>query len=154
IENPIDREALQRDPDLLSQTVEEILRLFHPMDVRAEQPEGIPRWANADIPLDDVTIPAGDLVVLSGQSANMDERVFNNPKAFEPRRAENPHLTFGYGPHFCMGAPLARIELQTVFGTLFRRFPGLRLAIPAESLRLRTNLITVGGCLAELPVTW
>jgi pentalenolactone synthase len=61
-------------------------------------------------------------------------------------------VTFGYGPHFCIGAPLARIELQVVFGTLFRRFPTLRLAVPLEKLRPRSDLLT--GGLAELPVTW
>lgn len=64
----------------------------------------------------------------------------------------NPHLTFGHGPHYCIGAPLARIELQSLFGTLFDRFPALQLAVPLEALRPRSHLFT--GGLAALPVTW
>jgi pentalenolactone synthase len=154
LQNPGQRKALERDPALVSRTVEEILR--HPLPTRAPRPEGepqgVPRWANADIQVGDVTVPAGDLVLLSVQQANLDDRVFHDPAAFDATREDNPHLTFGHGPRFCIGAPLARIELQVVFGTLFDRFPGLRLAVPAEELRPRSNLLT--GGLAEIPVTW
>jgi pentalenolactone synthase len=91
-------------------------------------------------------------VILHVQGANLDDRVFDDPASFDVTREENPHLTFGHGPHFCLGAPLARIELQTVFGTMFRRFPTLRLAAPVEQLRPRSDILT--GGLVELPVTW
>jgi pentalenolactone synthase len=156
LENPADKEALLRDPDIVVATVEEILRHWLPAGQEKEEgpPQGVPRWASADITVEDVTIPAGDLVVLAVQTGNMDEEVFHDPASFRPARQEIPHLTFGYGPHLCAGAPLARLELQVVFGTVFQRFPGLRLAVPAADLRLRDNLITVWGSLAELPVTW
>lgn len=67
-------------------------------------------------------------------------------------RTANPHLTFGHGPRFCLGAPLAGIELQTLVPALLDRFPTLRLAVPFESLRERKELFT--GGLVELPVTW
>ena len=95
---------------------------------------------------------ADDMVLLSVESANVDERAFACPEAFDVTREDNPHLTFGHGPHFCLGAPLARIELQAVFGTLLGRFPTLRLAVPVEELRPRQGTLT--GGIAELPVTW
>lgn len=151
--NPAAREALTRDPALVPRAVEEILRL--PMPIRAPVPVpagGLPRYANTDIAIDDITIRAEELVLLGLQEANMDARVFPAPEAFDVSRADNPHLTFGYGRHYCIGAPLARIELQVVFGTLFQRFPTLRLAVSAADLRPRTHLLT--GGLTALPATW
>ena len=154
--NPAAREALRRDPALVPRAVEEILRLPNPVETSRAAPEsglpGLPRYANADLEIGGVTIRAGDLVLLRLQAANLDERVFPTPNGFDVTREENPHLTFGHGAHYCIGAPLARIELQTVFGTLFRRFPTLRLAVPVEELRPRSHLLT--GGLTELPVTW
>jgi pentalenolactone synthase len=98
--------------------------------------------------------PAGGYIGrrLRRLEANLDERIFPAPQELDVTRGAYPHLGFGHGPHFCLGAPLARMELQTVFGTLLRRFPTLRLAVPAEELRPRTATLT-GGVL-ELPVTW
>ena len=157
--NPIQREALQHDPTLVPSAVEEILR--HPLPVPApetpETPEtgragGLPRYANADIELGGVTIRAGELILLDLQDANLDCQRFPMPEAFDVARADNPHVTFGHGPYYCIGAPLARLELQALFGTLFQRFPTLRLAVPVEQLRLRSHLLT--GGLTALPVTW
>jgi cytochrome P450 len=150
--NPTQREVLQHDPTLVSSAVEEILR--HPLPVPApktpETPEtpdteragGLPRYANADIELAGVTIRAGDLVLLDLQDANLDAQRFPVPEAFDVARVDNPHVTFGHGPYYCIGAPLARLELQALFGTLFQRFPTLRLAVPVEQLRLRSHLLT------------
>src|SRR5579859_2930109 len=98
-----------------------------------------------------------DLLAMSPQVRELqarcpDERAFADPDRFDVARHPNPHLTFGYGPRFCIGAPPARIELQTVFGRLFRRFPALRLAVPAAELAVRHDLLT--GGLTALPVTW
>jgi pentalenolactone synthase len=152
--NPAQRAALVRDPSLVPGVVEEVLRSPDPAEAprHDKQAGGVPRWAKEDIDVEGVTIRAGDLVLLSLQDANQDDRVFSNPRVFDPSRATNQHMTFGYGPHFCIGAPLARIELQTVFGTVFLRFPGLALAAPIETLRSRSNLLT--GGLTHLPVTW
>lgn len=149
--NPGEREVLESDPTLIPRAVEEMLRLPSPAP-RHDRLGGLPRYANADLAIGGITIRAGDLVLLALQSANLDDHVFPTPEAFDVTRAENPHLTFGHGPHYCIGAPLARIELQTLFGTLFQRFPTLRLAVPVEELRSRSHLLT--GGLAELPVTW
>jgi cytochrome P450 len=144
--HPDQREALLRDQSLLSTAVEEILR------VSDTGRSGLPRYARADIDIGGVTIAAGEAVLLSGGAGNHDERVFADPDRFDVARQPNPHLTFGHGPHFCIGAPLARIELQAVFARLIPRFPTLRLATPVEQLRVRSELLT--GGLAELPVTW
>jgi pentalenolactone synthase len=102
--------------------------------------------------MDGVTIRAGDLVLLSLDGANSDERVFADAKRFDVARTDNAHMTFGHGPHYCVGAPLARMELECVFGTLFQRFPTLELAVAPAELKRRANVL-VGG-LEELPVRW
>jgi pentalenolactone synthase len=153
VANPSAREALERDATLIPKAVEEILRSS---TLIADDPTapvgGLPRYANAAIVLDEVTIHPGELVLLGLHSANLDERIFPEPEAFEVTRPANPHLTFGHGAHYCIGAPLARIELQTLFGTLIQRFPTLPLAVPVAELRRRRHLLT--GGLAELPVIW
>lgn len=146
-------ETLRRDPYLVEPAVEEILRL--PLAV--ETPEdsgasGLPRWAKTDVETDGMTIGAGELVLLDLQGANLDPRVFPSPEAFDMARSNKAHLAFGHGPHFCAGAPLARMELQVLFGSLVRRFPRLRLAVPVEELRPRNRLLT--GGLHALPVAW
>jgi cytochrome P450 len=157
---PAQRQALERDPSLVPGAVEEILRHPGPGSAAgptsapgpARQAGGVPRWAKEDVEVGGVTISSGDLVLLSLRDANLDDRVFAAPEAFDVSRADNPHLTFGYGPRFCMGAPLARIELQAVVEIVFRRFPTLALAAPVESLQPRSTLLT--GGLERLPVTW
>ncbi|MGH3912288.1 MAG: cytochrome P450 [Pseudonocardiaceae bacterium] len=151
--NPSQREALRRDPELIPTAVEEILRVPVPVpNPDTGRATGLPRWTNAEVVVDGVTIPAGDLVLLELQDANYDEGVFGTPHEFDVTRANNPHLTFGHGAHFCVGAPLARMELQALFSSLFTRFPTLELAVPVEELRPRSHLLT--GGLETLPVTW
>jgi cytochrome P450 len=90
--------------------------------------------------------------MLSLDSANLDERTFPEPEELNVTRGTYPHLAFGFGAHFCLGAPLARMEMQTAIATLFRRFPTLRLAVPVAELRPRKG--TLAGGVRELPVTW
>jgi cytochrome P450 len=144
--HPEQRELLQRDPGLAPRAVEEIMR-FATTSVGL-----LPRWALADVEIAGVTIEEGELVLVGLPAANRDERVFDNPGRFDILRERNPHVAFGYGPRFCLGAPLARVELQVVFGTLFRRLPTLELAVPLEHVREKTHLLT--GGVVELPVTW
>ncbi|MGH3965676.1 MAG: cytochrome P450 [Pseudonocardiaceae bacterium] len=145
--------ALRHDPALTEPAVEEILRAWLPMRTSGtEQAAGLPRYANTDFTFGGVTIQTGELVMLGLRGANLDEQRFPDPDRFDVHRTHNPHLTFGHGPRFCVGAPLARIELQTLFPALLDRFPTLRLAVPVESLRGRDELLT--GGLVELPVTW
>jgi cytochrome P450 len=144
--HPDQREALLHDPSLLPAAVEEILRLS---DTGGS---GVPRYAREDVGIAGVTIRAGEAVLLNGGAGNRDVRVFAHPERFDVARHPNQHLTFGHGPRFCIGAPLARIELQTIFARLFQRFPTLRLPVPMDELAVRADLLT--GGLSELPVTW
>ncbi|WP_308249942.1 cytochrome P450 [Sphaerisporangium fuscum] len=141
------RDALVRDPSLAPLAVEEILRMSAPSD------HGLVRYAKADIELEDVTIRAGEAVLISTIAANRDETVFSEPDRFVvDRDSSDPHVAFGYAHHHCIGANLARVELRAVFGTLFQRFPTMELAVPVAELRPKTGRLT-GGFL-ELPVTW
>lgn len=144
--HPAQRQTLLDDPSLVAGAVEEMLR------APGKGGGGIPRYAHTDVDLGDVTVRAGDLVLLDNGAANHDERAFPDPDRFDVARHAGSHLTFGHGPHYCIGAPLARIELRAVFAQLIPRFPGIRLAVPAEELRLRSDQLT--GGLAELPVNW
>ncbi|GGO67359.1 cytochrome P450 [Nonomuraea cavernae] len=145
--NPGQRALLSADPGLAAAAVEEILRLAAP------SLHGLPRYAHDDIELSGVTIRKGEAVLLMTGAANRDERVFAEPDAFDLRRPlSDPHLSFGWGPRFCIGASLARVELEAVFGRLYQRFPDLRVAVPVSELRRSEGRITEG--FAELPVTW
>lgn len=153
--HPAQRDALRRDPALLPTAVEEILRASLPgSQPAADDPRarGLARWANADLDVDGVRIPAGDLVLLGLQQANDDAQLLGSRCGFDVARHPNPHLTFGHGPRFCIGAPLARLELQVLFTALLERFPALALAVPVEQLQPRSDLLT--GGLTALPVTW
>jgi cytochrome P450 len=141
------RDALAADPEgLVHGVVEEILRLSAPSGL------GLLRYAHDDVELGGVTIARGDALVLSIAAANRDESVFPEPGAFDPGRKPNSHVAFAYGGWFCIGASLARTELRVVFGSLFRRFPGLRLAVDVDELRIRTNRVT--GGVDRVPVLW
>ncbi len=115
--HPEQRARLAGDPSLLDAAVEEILRGSVPrMNFFARpddtDPAGAPpRWANTDLVIGDVTVRAGELVLLGLAHANADERFFAESARFDVGRVPNRHLTFGNGPHFCAGAPLARLEL-------------------------------------------
>jgi cytochrome P450 len=152
--HPEQVDALHHDPALIEPAVEEILRAWLPMRTSGadEQVAGLPRYANTDFAFGGVTIQAGELVMLGLREANLDERLFPEPDRFDVHRTRHPHLTFGHGPRFCVGAPLARVELQTLFAALLDRFPTMHLAVPVDALRGRDELLT--GGLVELPVTW
>lgn len=144
--NPEQRAKALSEDEGLSATVEEILRRS------TNDGGGLPRYARADIEIGGVTIKAGEAVLLSLAGANHDERAFAEPQRFDIGRGSNQHVAFGHGARYCIGASLARLELQVVFAALLRRFPTLRLAVPVEDLRLRTGRI--GGGLVEVPVAW
>jgi cytochrome P450 len=114
-------EELRSDPSLIPAAVEEILRLESPA-------QGLYRTTTREVTIGDTTLPAGARVMVHYGSANRDERVFACPADYEPRREGlNRHLAFGKGVHFCIGAPLARLELEIALRLLLERLPGLRL---------------------------
>ena len=108
------------------------------------------RYAAQDVTLEGVEMQKGDLVYAALASANRDETVFPNPDQLDIQRQKNRHLAFGQGVHYCVGAPLARMEGQIAFTTLLRRLPNLRLKTPSHSLRWRPSIFLRG--LAALPV--
>lgn len=144
IEHPEQRQRMVQDPALAQSAIEELLRYTSPLDMASQ------RFAREDMTIDSVKISQGDLVVAVIGSANHDETQFPDPETFDITRQPNKHVAFGQGAHFCLGAPLARLEGQIALTTLFRRFPSLRLEQAAESLRWRKSLIIRG--LEELPV--
>ncbi|MFF4607088.1 cytochrome P450 [Streptomyces sp. NPDC001339] len=140
-------ERLRQDPGLIRGAVEELLR-FHSI-IR----NGPRRVATADIEIGGHLIRAGEGVVVAVASGNRDESVFADADRLDVRRPNaQHHLAFGYGIHQCLGQALARVELQVVIGTLLRRFPTLRPAVPIEEIPFRSDM-AIYGCHA-LPVTW
>jgi cytochrome P450 len=124
--NPEQLEALRASPEvLLASAVEELMRYDTPLQM-------FERWVLDDIEIGGTVIPRGSEVALLFGSANRDPARFDRPDELHLARVENPHVTFGAGIHFCLGAPLARIELAASFGTLLRRAPGLRLVSEPE----------------------
>jgi pentalenolactone synthase len=152
--NPDEMRRLRDEPARLRGFVEEVLRLPLPPPVRPDGDAvgGVPRFAAEDIELDGALIRAGELVLLDLTTSNVDADAFTAPQRLDPTRSEGSHLTFGHGPHFCSGAALARIELESVFSRLVRGYPTLRLAVPLAQLQLRRERLA--GGLVELPVRW
>ncbi|HKY28855.1 MAG TPA: cytochrome P450 [Pyrinomonadaceae bacterium] len=144
IENQNQMTKLQSEPSLVKPAVEELLRYTSPVLMTTE------RYALEDAIMHGVTIPRGEMTLGVIGSANRDETVFDNPNDLLITRDPNKHLSFGQGIHFCLGAPLARMEAQIAFTTLMRRLPDLRLKNPAHSLRWRPSIFLRG--LASLPV--
>ncbi|HYB80060.1 MAG TPA: cytochrome P450 [Mycobacterium sp.] len=144
--NPEQWRALADNPALVPNAVEETLRASH----RAQSI--IIRYARTDLEIDGAAIKAGDLVLLSHAAANHDPSVFDDPDRVDIHRPAPKHLAFGHGARRCIGAPLARIELNAVFSQLISRFPAMRLALSLEELTQRTGLLF--GGLTELPVQW
>jgi cytochrome P450 PksS len=146
LEHPDQLERLRNDPALIKPAVEEMLRYASPAEMATE------RYPREDVTIAGVTIPRGEMVFAVIASANRDERQFPNPDRLDVTREPNKHLAFGLGAHFCLGAPLARLEGQIAINTLLRRAPALRLAVAPDGLRWRRGLILRG--LEALPVAF
>jgi pentalenolactone synthase len=140
--------ALLDNSALIPDAVEELLRAA----AFGGDVGGIPRYARMDFQIDGVAIQAGDLVLLDIESANHDPSMFSDPDRADIARTHAAHLTFGHGAHYCIGAPLARIELKTVFAQMIPRFPSMHVAVDAATLTMRRDVLA--GGLTELPVSW
>lgn len=144
LEHAEERERFEHNSALTGSAIEEVLRYTSPLDLASQ------RFAREDVTIRETKILQGDVVVVVIGSANHDETQFPNAETFDIAREPNKHLAFGQGLHFCIGAPLARMEGQIALTTLFRRFPNLRLGQAAETLSWRKSLIVRG--LEALPV--
>ena len=140
LHHPDQLAELRADPSLLPRAVEEILRYDNPLHY-------FRRTALRDTELSGTAIRAGDKVAMYYTSANRDETVFSDPDRFDIHRNPNPHLSFGMGAHFCLGAHLARLEGRVFFAELLARFPLIELA--GQPVRIRSNL---NNSLKRLPV--
>jgi cytochrome P450 len=140
IENEGELDKLRRDPSLIDSAVEEIVRFTSPVIQFCRTP-------TRDVEIAGTKVRAGQSLCLFYPSANRDEAVFDEPDAFRVDRWPNPHVAFGIGEHFCLGANLARLELRLVFRHLVRRLEAAELAGPVE--RLRSSFV---GGIKRMPV--
>ncbi len=146
LEHPDQLERLKQHPELLPSAIEEFLRYDGPVANATR------RWASEDVEVCGVLIPRGEQVMVVLASADRDEQRFPNPDDLDITRADNRHMAFGHGIHYCLGAPLARLEGQIAIGTLLRRMPNLRLKDAPETLAWRASLVIRG--LERLPVVF
>ncbi|HDR8433499.1 TPA: cytochrome P450 [Bacillus cereus] len=146
LENPNQLQLLKDNPKLIDSAIEEGLRYYSPVEVTTA------RWAAEPFQIHDRTIEKGDMVVIALASANRDETVFENPEVFDITRENNRHIAFGHGSHFCLGAPLARLEAKIAITTLFNRMPELQIKGSREEIKWQGNYLM--RSLEELPLTF
>lgn len=145
LRHPDQLEAVRDDPALLPGAVEELARYAGPISL------GVARFTRSEIELGGQRIPAGQMVMFALAAANRDPARYDNPGELDVTREPRPHLAFGHGIHYCLGAPLARMEAAIALGALLRRLPDLALSIPDAELTWR-RASTRG--LTELPVVF
>jgi cytochrome P450 len=145
LRHPDQLAKLTADPSLVSGTVEELLRFLSIVEAGF-------RVATDDIEVGGTVIRAGDALVTVAGSANRDGAAFEHADELDVTRSARHHVSFGYGIHQCLGQNLARTELEVVFRTLFRRMPGLRIAVPVEEVPFKDDSTIYG--VNGLPVTW
>jgi len=147
LRHPEQRAELSRRPELLPRAIEELVRFDGPVE------RALNRWAATDVELRGQTIRRGSSVIVVLGAADRDAERFADPDTLDVlAEREAKHVGFGRGSHYCLGAPLARLEAEVALGTLLRRLPGLRLAAPAETLVWRA--VPLFRSLAALPVAW
>ena len=146
LEHPDQLRKLRREPETIKSAIEELLRFVCPVEMATE------RYAREDITIAGTTIPRGELVLAVVGSANRDAKYFANSDLLDITRMNNKHLAFGQGVHYCLGAPLARLEGQIAIGALVQRMPNLQLSVAPDQLRWRGAFVLRG--LEALPVSF
>ncbi|WP_433220001.1 cytochrome P450 [Microtetraspora malaysiensis] len=146
LRNPEQLAAVRDNPEVADHAVEELLRYLTVIHI------GPLRAALEDVEIDGRLIRAGESVTISVAAANRDPERFPEPDQLDVARPASGHLTFGHGIHQCLGQQLARTEMRIAYPALLRRFPDLRLAVPAEEVPMRTDMAIYG--VHRLPVTW
>ncbi|WP_246512235.1 cytochrome P450 [Polycladomyces abyssicola] len=134
-ENPEQLELLKNHPEWMPSAVEEFLRYYSPVEFATN------RFAGKEVTMHGQTIKRGDMVLVALASANRDPRQFADPNRLDITRKHNPHIGFGYGIHYCLGAPLARLEAKIAISTLIKRIPGLALGVPRKQLEWRSSFL-------------
>ncbi|MBG0816487.1 cytochrome P450 [Planomonospora sp. ID82291] len=146
LEHPDQLAALRADPSLTDNAVEELLRHLSIIQL------GVSRVTTQAVALGGVDLPAGATVVIATPEANRDPGQWSTPDRLDLGRPRVPHLAFGYGAHLCLGHHLARVEMRIGLAELVTRLPGLRLAVPADQVPLRDEMLIFG--VHSLPVAW
>ncbi|MED1045870.1 cytochrome P450 [Bacillus mycoides] len=146
LENPNQLQLLKDNPKLIDSAIEEGLRYYSPVEVTTA------RWAAEPFQIHEQTIQKGDMIVIALASANRDETVFENPEVFDITRENNRHIAFGHGSHFCLGAPLARLEAKIAITTLLKRMPELQIKGNRQDIKWQGNYLM--RSLEELPLTF
>jgi cytochrome P450 len=146
LEHPAQLERLRSQPDLIGPALEEMLRYDSPST------SVVWRFPTEDVEIAGVAIPSGDPVLPMISAANRDAEAFAEPDEFDLARTDLDHVSFGYGPHFCVGAALGRLEVGIALPALLARFPALSLGVSRDELRFRSAFMTRG--LLQLPVRW
>ncbi len=146
LDHPDQLEKLKADPSLIPSAIEELLRFNGPVTMPA------PRFVLQDTELGGQQLHRGDMMIVMVASANRDERQFSDPDELNIARDLNRHIAFGQGIHYCLGAPLARLEGEIAFTTLLKRMPDLHFAVPREEVVWRNNMALRG--LISLPVAF
>jgi len=144
LQNPDQLQILKDKPELIPASTEEFLRLEGPINVATF------RFTKEDVDLGGVTVPAGEILMVSLVAANRDPEKYENPDQLDVTRSAQGHVAFGHGIHFCLGAPLARLEFDVALTQLLARFPNLELAAEPETLVWRDSTLVRG--LHTLPV--
>ena len=144
LQHPEQMERLYGNPPLIASAIEELLRFSNPLETATM------RFAREDVTISGTVVPRGALVLAVLASANRDENQFDRADKLDLARENNRHVAFGLGAHFCLGAPLARLEGQIAINTLLQRLPKLQLAVPVNALRWRATPVLRG--LETLPV--
>lgn len=140
-------ERLRAEPEIRPRAIDELLRY-----IPHRNAVGLSRIALEDVEIGGVRIRAGDPVYISYLAANRDPAVFSDPETIDFSRSPNPHLAFGFGPHYCPGGILARLEEELLTDALLDRVPGLRLAVPPDQVFFRKGALIRGP--EALPVAW
>jgi len=147
LQHPEQMQRLRERPETMPDAVEELMRYLSIVGST-----GLPRVAREDLELSGAQVRAGQTVLISLPAVNRDPALGERPDELDLTRERTHHLAFGHGIHQCLGQQLARIEMRAGFEGLLRRFPTLALAVPAEEVKLRTDMNIYG--VHELPVTW
>ncbi|WP_457982312.1 cytochrome P450 family protein [Bacillus paralicheniformis] len=144
LNHPDQLEKLRQNPDLIDSAIEEALRFYSPVELTTL------RWAAEPFTLHGQEIKRKDVIIVSLASANRDDTVFPNADRFDIERKDNRHLAFGHGSHFCLGAPLARLEAKIAIQTLLRRFEHIEIKGEREQIKWKGNFLM--RALEELPL--
>lgn len=145
IRRPDQMAIARRSPEDLERTIEECVRWVTPI-------VNMVRVTTQDVEMRGVTIPEGSQVLMHYEAANRDEDVFDRPDEFDVTRSPNPHISFGWGPHLCLGASLARLELRTIYNEIFNRMEDIAFADPAFTPQYGHASFVRG--MKSLPVTF